>query len=355
MGLQKYFFNRQQFIKDYDMLKSSRKMAEKYGCNKSIILKYARLIDYHCDYGHKLTPEKKQYIIDMYYQKTNTELAKELGLTRGEVTKTWRDFKLKDKQRRIFNLNENFFEKINTKEKAYFLGLLAADGNVQYHKNKATTIKITLQSEDEEILLKFRDALETSKPFQKQVKKNKKGEKRKYLSLEISSNIMGVHLAQYGIIPQKTWIYEPKNIPSSFLNHFFRGYFDGDGSWSIHSDKMRPCDFKINITGFIHNLKKMQDLLQKQGISSKVYQDKRKYSSQGGDFGFLTGSNIEQNKQLADFIYQDNEGICFNRKLIVYNQFLNAYKNKRKKPKNAVSFEVNEIERDNKREKKLED
>lgn len=40
-------FDKEDFIKNYNNLKSSRKMAELYGCSKTTILNYAKKINYN--------------------------------------------------------------------------------------------------------------------------------------------------------------------------------------------------------------------------------------------------------------------------------------------------------------------
>jgi len=52
--------------------------------------------------------------------------------------------------------NEDFFQKIDTEEKAYILGLLFADGSVH---NKRNVVKLQLQDVDKEILEKISSCL----------------------------------------------------------------------------------------------------------------------------------------------------------------------------------------------------
>ncbi|MFX0100425.1 MAG: hypothetical protein ACFFCS_12655, partial [Candidatus Hodarchaeota archaeon] len=50
------------------------------------------------------------------------------------------------------NLKEDYFEKIDTKEKAYWLGVLFADGCIQRYKNKPYAVGLN-QHKDESILI----------------------------------------------------------------------------------------------------------------------------------------------------------------------------------------------------------
>ena len=78
--------------------------------------------------------------------------------------------------------NESFFSNINTEEKAYWLGFLAADGNIYNHK-----ISLGLKEEDESHLQKFKLALGVSYPITK--KKNKP-----FYTIQISSKKMASDL-----------------------------------------------------------------------------------------------------------------------------------------------------------------
>src|SRR6185436_15958506 len=53
-----------------------------------------------------------------------------------------------------YSLNENYFNTVDTEDKAYFLGLFYADG---YNRRKDGYCGIQLQSDDSYILEKFRD------------------------------------------------------------------------------------------------------------------------------------------------------------------------------------------------------
>lgn len=89
----------EDFIRKYEELKSSRKMGEFYNCDKSSVLNHAKKIGYDVNSNktYKLSQSDKDYIIQNYNLKTSTELAKELGVSRGMITKIWYDNHLSGK------------------------------------------------------------------------------------------------------------------------------------------------------------------------------------------------------------------------------------------------------------------
>ena len=99
------FGSNEKFIANYEKLKSSRKMGELYGCDKTSVLNHAKKIGYNVNGNKKskLSLADKQDIINAYYDKTSTQLAQEYGVSRGVITKIWYDANLKGKANKPTN------------------------------------------------------------------------------------------------------------------------------------------------------------------------------------------------------------------------------------------------------------
>ena len=162
-----------------------------------------------------------------------------------DTTKDMKRYTLKmSKAFKKYNLDEHIFDKIDTEEKAYWLGFLMADG---YNQENRYCVSLRLQYEDIEILEKFQKFLKTESPISKYTRiTNKNKLVRDYCNLSIHSVILSKQLASLGCIQGKTYTLEfPTYISSDLLNHFLRGYFDGDGCISV---KERPDRRKNNGT-----------------------------------------------------------------------------------------------------------
>ena len=98
----------EDFIKNYEKLKSSRKMGELYNCNKTSILNHAKKIGYDISSNktYKLSEEDKKIILESYNDKTSTQLAKDFNVSRGMITKLWHDNNLYGKEI-IHNIRAN--------------------------------------------------------------------------------------------------------------------------------------------------------------------------------------------------------------------------------------------------------
>lgn len=122
-------------------------------------------------------------------------------------------------------VNENYFDKIDTEAKAYFLGLLYADGCNEYERN---LISISLQEKDKKILEIFKQEIEYEGNLLKKIRSNK-NHQNSYILRFTNKHICNV-LKNYGMVPRKSLVLLfPKNLSKNLIHHFIRGYFDGDG------------------------------------------------------------------------------------------------------------------------------
>lgn len=132
------------------------------------------------------------------------------------------------KQSNVHNMckDPNFFETIDTKDKAYYLGWMMSDGYINktiYNKE----IGLALQSQDKYIL----DKLNTYISPEKKVQKYKNSYKWHVVSPKMYED-----LGKYGVVENKSHndlVYP--SIPKIFDGDFIRGYFDGDGCITIKS------------------------------------------------------------------------------------------------------------------------
>lgn len=127
-----------------------------------------------------------------------------------------------------YSFDHNFFETIDTEEKAYWLGFMYADGNVRKHRNQSV---IQIKVNDQEIIEKFIKSINGDMSVS-------------YYTNQIGKTISAIHLTsdkmfddliKQGCIPNKSLVLTFPNkhqVPENLINHFIRGYFDGDGSIS---------------------------------------------------------------------------------------------------------------------------
>lgn len=134
---------------------------------------------------------------------------------------------------RKYPVNKYFFDEIDSEEKAYFLGLLYADGS---NRLKRGDVNLTLKGEDYYLLEKFNNLINPTRPIIKVHKKIPDG--KDIFRMCISSKYISNRLNELGVYENKTFkITFPNFLSAELCSHFIRGYFDGDGSISVNDKR----------------------------------------------------------------------------------------------------------------------
>lgn len=119
--------------------------------------------------------------------------------------------------------DENFFDQIDNEAKAYFMGLMYADGC-----NHGGSIGLSLT--DRDIVQSFKVALNSEAPLY--VRSNK------YYALKVFGRHISAALSAKGCHQRKSLSLQfPEDgiVPIDLMHHFIRGYFDGDGCIHVRS------------------------------------------------------------------------------------------------------------------------
>lgn len=153
------------------------------------------------------------------------------------------------------NKDIHFFEKIDSEEKAYFLGFLAADGTISDNGEQGTySIKLVVSFKDIDILEKMKKAfnseakihivnIETNLPQGGKCKSTTS-------SLLICNKKLVRDIEKYGITPRKSLTLNVNTdlIPKELQRHFIRGLIDGDGSFGLYDRKTKTEKIKWSYT-----------------------------------------------------------------------------------------------------------
>lgn len=133
----------------------------------------------------------------------------------------------------MYSIDKNFFEKIDSPEKAYVLGFIYADGY-----NSTKQISMSQINQDKDILEKINKCLKSDSPIYNY--NNAYGNES--VRLTFNSMKMCNDITQLGAIKNKSLVLKfPDNniVPAKLKRHFIRGYFDEDGCiWNGKRKKM---------------------------------------------------------------------------------------------------------------------
>lgn len=123
----------------------------------------------------------------------------------------------------------DFFDIIDSEEKAYILGFYLSDGSITDNR-----FSIAISKNDLELVEKIRDILSPATTiYFTEEKINKQGIKSNPIcKLQFTSTNIVNTLQKLGFGKGKTYLEKSvKNIiPENLMRHFIRGYFDGDGN-----------------------------------------------------------------------------------------------------------------------------
>lgn len=251
--------------------------------------------------------DQMKYIISEYKKgKTLSALGREFGVSYSTIRNLLKRKGIKTEgNKHNFPRDEFYFSNIDSKEKAYWLGFLYADGCVHSNSNE---ISITLKDRDH--LEKFRKAIKSNNKIGESIDKRFSSMPKIY-HFSIKDKQLKSDLIKWGCVPNKSLsLTKIPNIPRDFVSHFIRGYFDGDGSlhW-LNGTK----NFRISFVGTAPFLKDIQKEL---GLSLSLGQQ------EGNKSKYFQVAGRKQVPMILDYIYKDSdENIRLTRK---YKNYLDC-------------------------------
>ena len=214
-------------------------------------------------------------------------------------------------QKRKNNVNDNYFDIIDTQEKAYIFGLFYADA---CNYEDIGNIKIDLMIDDYDLLQRISNIISYTgslKIYDKEKFKvfdGKEYECKPSVRLLIHSKHMSEQLAKKGCVKHKSSIATFPNksdIPDNLLKHFIRGYMDGNGgiSYWVDNENTGHKKFQINFCGTTSIINTLAKMLGDKFDCSPAISDR---------FPDRDNNNLQMNtcgnrvvKRILDWLYTD--------------------------------------------------
>ena len=273
---------------------------------KKTVLLYEDLAELVADYNSGQTLRQLEHKYP-YGRKTLSKLLKETGVNIRDNT---------ENSRRYYH-DEDYFEVIDTPEKAYWLGFIYADGFIESKRIGCGNQKlgITLAECDADHLDKFKQHIFSTNPIKVYAGSGYCAEGR-YAKILLTSQKMVNDLKNKGVHENKTY---ELNFPSTKIvskklqRHFVRGYFDGDGSlsyWTRHGVTKESRNYLLGFTGTYSVLDGINSFFGKKLII--------KPHNEAHEINF--GGN-QQLKKFLKLLYKDAT-VYLDRKYEIYLDFL---------------------------------
>ncbi|WAX16506.1 hypothetical protein LC76P1_00069 [Lysinibacillus phage LC76P1] len=266
-----------------------------------------------------MTNRKVDYdrIVELYNNgMSSVGISREMGIGTTTVFRALSKFGVKARSNKFnsrrYKVNHDFFDNIDTEEKAYILGFSYADGYVT-KSGDAKYFGIAISTEDSEILDKINRAMDSNYEIKNYMtKENGKYKSTPYSRLLIRSDKIFDDLSKHGVIPKKTNIITRPKIRYDLIRHFIRGYMDGDGSIIM----TKKLEFTFSLLGTDDLLLYISEYLLENDLISSINKLGKRKDEQIVSY-IRYGGNIQAQK-ILDHLYQDST-IFLDRK---YNRYI---------------------------------
>jgi hypothetical protein len=201
-----------------------------------------------------------------------------------------------------YSCDHHFFSRDN-EQSFYWAGFIAADGCVHKRSHDSKQLIISLSEKDIAHLQLFKSHINFDGPISSSITRhslnNPKWHDSNKNTISISSMQIFDDMKRFDIVPAKTHIYTfPQWLADhKLVNHFMRGYVDGDGSFYADSKRGRVC---FELRGTYEFLHTYRDVLEAgAGIKSKVHVTTPDSTSK------IKYSGKKLMPQIVDFLYRD--------------------------------------------------
>lgn len=271
-----------------------------------------------------LTDLDIQNLIDLYQNGTSlTKIKLQFKISDKRVKQILTEHNIHIRSHResklVYQYNEDYFNQIDTPDKAYWLGFIYADGFITKKTNGNPVFGMSLA--EIEPLEKLNKYMHSNKPIGKYNKVNSYNENSVEYKLAFCSLKLTSDLEKWGCTENKTFKLKfPTFLEDSLIRHFIRGYFDGDGSIfyrqnCINNNKYIGLGITIcGIESFLTEMCKHLPI----NVVNCVYKDYRKTTE---CYSLKLNSNIRC-LQLYHYLYNDCGDLYLSRKRKKFEDFI---------------------------------
>jgi len=306
-------------IKRYQAGEQSKDIAAFYGIYDSSVARILRNNGIERTRIKRLPQEQLDKAVKMYVEdKMSSELiAKQFDVDSGVIVraikKSGAKIRPSTENKRQYKIDDTFFEKVDNEAKAYFLGLLYADGGLSSKQGSTT---LSLQIEDRDILEKLSMIIYG---FVNIHDRYHKDVDRTYSDITIYSQKLHGDLIKLGCTPKKSFTIKFPTfdiVPEALVHHFIRGFMDGDGCICITNENRPRVDFTSALP-FLEGL--VAYLNPRLGLNITRFGER--HPDRETNTRNIQIQGFRDTRLLLDFLY-DGATLFLNRKKVKYDELL---------------------------------
>lgn len=271
--------------------------------------------------------EQKNLVVKLYEELgSSVDVGKMFNVGHKVITRILEEKGIKRTaaKKRQYKINENYFDNIDTPNKAYILGFLYADGC--NNKSKGT-ISMSLEEGDKNILEQIRHEINSERPLEFIDYSSKHDFGYVYQNqyrLLMFSMYMCKTLENIGMVPNKSLVVKFPTLQNELVRHFIRGLFDGDGSvYRRQYENRSSYQHTLTITSTLSLCEQLVDIVENElNINCHIYDA----SNHNGITKVFTISGKNQIKKFMDWIYDESD-LKLQRKYERYIQYFYSDEN----------------------------
>ena len=253
----------------------------------------------HDDKNYNFYLELKKLILSKHKEINNDDIIKEYNTNKVSVKSLSEKHsvsissinKILNQQQssRRYNFTQDYFENINTENKAYFLGLLFADGGL--NKNYTTTLSLSIK--DLDIIKKFSNEIKTNHSIHDRTKEGK----GIFANVKLHSKQLYEDLFKLGCTQAKSFTTKFPKINDELIHHFIRGYYDGDGGINLG---IKSSNYSV--VGSVEFINEMKNILKQNNIWT--YSEESKHKK--GDLIRISNCGKRSTYNFCKYLYKDS-------------------------------------------------
>lgn len=288
---------------------SIKEIAEKFNISTSTISRIARINNLPRRSGNtgiRLTLEQEKEIVNLYLNSTPLiKLQEKYGISYDRIKNIISHYTkntISSAKRLNPKLIENYFENIDTNEKAYWLGFIISDGAITNQADKSKfQLELTLKKEDEDILhLLEKDLGVEGKVY---------NSADKYKRFSLGSKKIIQDLEKLGITQNKSFTVQIPEISTEYEAALMRGIFDGDGGFTVYTRANGKKCMELSFCGNIYVINWVQKTLIKNLPNLKINKITNENSIKR-----IRWSSVKDITLIRDFIYKNHNNHYLYRK-----------------------------------------
>lgn len=285
-------------IQEYKNGKSCRAIGEVYNISGATVFNILVRNNITKRTKGGIDPLPEDEIIELYKNGISSmKIAEQYNTTCNTILDCLKRNNIKiDNKYHNLTLNHNYFEDIDSYDKAYFLGFLMTDGSIGSTNN---AISICLKADDYEILEILSNKIGNSNKLYYSA--------RNEATMAFKSAKIKQYLSKHNVYPNKTYSTTMPKIRNDLMPHFIRGLIDGDGWISVKSHQIGFCGSETLVT-------QVRDYL---ANILGVYKVKVLHPEQ--NLWQITWASKKDINLIGEYIYKDKQDCYLQRK---YKNFM---------------------------------